>query len=169
MGSVAYQPPSENGGFAKLSGNKYMAPITAIMPTSPAGDDELGTVGIPDSVVELLEQEGFLLERARVAPMHEEQLGQYSGVPARVESVDGLDYGAIVPDYAATPTDDVSVYGSDGAYFIEEAEEEPRNVCITFADDDTPPSLDALEYQKLGEDTGIAAYWDRRDEVYILQ
>jgi hypothetical protein len=168
MGSVPYRPGSQ-AGFEKLSGNKYMAPIHAIMPTQPHQDDRLGTLGLPESIMQLLEDEGYLRDRARIAPMEEETLGQYNGVPARIETVDGLEYGVVVPDYAATATEEVTIHGRNGAYLIEEDEREPRKVCITFADDDIPLSLDALEYEKLGEDDGFSGYWDRRDETYVIQ
>lgn len=167
MGSEPYRPGGDRAGFEKLSGNKYMAPITGIVSTQQTGQ-ELGSVGIPESVFQMLEGEGHLMDRVAVAKMGEETLGQYSGKPARVESVEGL-YGAIVPDYAATATDKFSIQGGNGIYQVDEWEEEPARVCITFPDDDTPMSLQALEYQKIGEDDVAAAYHDRRDDEQIIR
>ncbi len=169
MGAVSYRPGADNAGFEKLSGNKYMAPIRAIMPTQQTGGDQIGTLGLPDGIIDLLEEEGYLMDRAHVSPMHDEDFGQYNGFPTRIEPVDGLEYGVMVPDYAATATEQINVHSGDGIHLIEEQEQEPRRVCITFADDDVPLSLDALEYQKVGDGDGVAGYWDRRNDTYIIQ
>lgn len=162
MGSQAYTPDG-NAGFVKLSGNKYMAPIAGIAPTQPQ-DDQVGRLGIPDTIVNRLEHEGYLMERARVAKLEEETLGQYTGKPASIEVVDELDYGAIVPDYAATADTRSKVYGRDGAYMVQEQEEEPDTVCITFANDDTPTSYEAVGFKKIAERDGVALLKDILDD-----
>lgn len=167
MRSGSYHPGKEYDGFVKISGNKYVAPITAIVPTQRTEPDELGTVGIPETVFQMLEGEGHIMGRVNVSNIEEESFGQYSGKPANVEPVPDW-YGAIIPDYAATAVEDFSIHGGNGIYRVEEWEEEPTRVCLTFPDEDNPMSLQAQGYEKIGESDAATAYYDLRTDGRLI-
>lgn len=140
MPSVLMNTPLEDAGFVKLAGNKYLVRV--------AGFSTNGTLEMPENVYDELDgEEDFFMKRARVAIPAEETLGQFSGQLTELAAVDNLPWGTRVP----------------GIQELASQRHRLTEICITFADDDTPMSAEATGFKKVDRGAGFTTYHDSLD------
>lgn len=127
----------EQSGFVKLTRNKYLAGV--------AGFSDNGRLELPSRVYDMLDDgEGYVMERARIALPDDETLGQFSGKLTELAAADNLSWGTYVP----------------GIDELARQRHRLSQVCITFADDDTPVSLEAAGFKKVDDGSGFATFRD---------
>ncbi len=127
-------------GFTRLTSNKYLADVSGV-----ARQDALE---LPEPVYDRLDRDNFLMERVRMAPPDRETLGQFSGQLVTVSPADDLSWGARIP----------VLHQVDQG--VEELPTQRASVCITFADDDTPLSVEATGFHRIKDHDGFSLYTD---------
>lgn len=129
-------------GFEKLRDRKYIAPV--------AGVSEEGALEIPDVPYGIIDlDEGYHVERARVANAEDETMGMYSGIITDTQPTRDIEWGVYIPPYQELMED------------IREHEGQPY-VVLTFADD-RELTMQSMGYELQGKGGGVTAWRDVLD------
>lgn len=134
---------AQNGqghGFTRLTSNKYFADVVGVT--------RQDVLELPEPVYDKLDTDGFLMQRVRVTAAADESLGQYSGALTDVAASADIAHGARIPAIRE----------------LFDEHEPVRSVCITFADDDTALSVEAMGFATVQDGAGVTAYFDRLDD-----
>lgn len=144
-------------GFEKLRDRKYLAPVAGV-----SQDGTLEIPGVPYGILEV--DEGYHMERARVANADEETLSLYSGVVADARPTTDIGWGVKIPPYQELVGETQRLLGSDahGNYAVREEEEQPAYVVLTFADD-RELTMQSMGYELQAQGQGITAWRDVLD------
>lgn len=126
-------------GFEKLRDRKYIAPV--------AGVSEEGALEIPDVPYGILDvEEGYHVERARVANAEDETMGMYSGVVADAQPTRDIEWGVNIPPYGELMDD---IRRRDGQAYV----------VLTFADD-WKMTMQSMGYELQGQGSGVTVWRD---------
>lgn len=129
-------------GFEKLRDRKYIAPVAGV-----SEDATLEIPGVPYGILDL--DEGYHVERARVANAENETMGLYSGVIADTQPTKDIEWGVYIPPYKELVED------------FREREGQP-SVVLTFADD-RDLTMQSMGYELQGKGGGVTAWRDVLD------
>lgn len=145
-------------GFQKLRDRKYLAPVAGV-----SGEGKLEIPDVPYGIFDA--DEGYHVERARVANADDETLGMYSGVLTDTRSTTDIEWGVNVPPYQELVNETQRLLGSDvhGNYAVEEDEEEPSYVVVTFADD-RQLTMRSMGYEPVTQGDGVTVWRDILDQ-----
>lgn len=140
-------------GFTQIMGNKYVAQV--------AGISEGDVLELPQSLYDKLDKDnGYLMDRARISVPSDETLGQFSGELTAVQPA-AMNWGVRIPKTLKETQERVIQNSVDHA--VLRKNKTPKDVVVTFADEETAVSLEAMGFRKQSDGAGFSSYRDFLD------